>query len=158
MSEPSDLPTATFLIVAHDLAAALSIGDTQRAYESAALLTSMSEAIADELNEVNNDGGDPSDDTRLDALQRARARLIPNDASTSCDNHYPNYGSFRGGDPHLFIQDEDSCTAAERIAHFNACRAYDLNPSKKLKPETCLTSEFGVGVNWCCARHLAASK
>jgi hypothetical protein len=113
----------------------------------------MSEAIAEELGE------DCDEQERIDGIARARARLIPDEPSTSCDNHYPNYGSFRGGDPRLFVQDEEGRTEEERLAHFNACRAFDLNPSSTPLPaEMCSRSVFGYGVNWCCAKHLAANE
>ena len=62
-----DIPSTPFTLVAHDLAAAIEVGDKKRALESACLLSELAGTVVDELD----------DETPYAALVRAaRERVL----------------------------------------------------------------------------------
>lgn len=77
----------------------------------------------------------------------------------SCDEEHPNYGYFEGGDPHLFIPDPDDSTLKEHEHHRAECERFKQQESQgvssALVAQTCKDERtFGMGINWCCKKHM----
>lgn len=85
------------------------------------------------------------------------------DVDDSCDDDYPWYGTFEGGDPRLFEPDEELATVEEIEEHRQACERWNQHDalgvaSLPLKAQTCRDEVFGLGVNWCCKKHIEAAR